>query len=195
MVEFQPSAWSEASYLNVGASWLWDGAEHRSFNEGYRLLEYVEFRDATQFEPEIREMAIRARDEVLKLRERFPSIEAVAKFLEAKPDVEVRDSLNAGIACGLVGNVDAARRHFLGQSAEIWERSYTMYSKRPGIQRIVHIPEPDWHLELKSRARELADIVADREAFFAAISANIQVSRQAAKLPEIDVAHCLTDCR
>lgn len=195
-VEFQPSGWSKGSYLNVGASWLWDGKAHSSFDEGYRIQEFVPFQDAAQFEREMQKMAERARDEVLKLGNRFPSLAAVAASLDAKPNLGSWNSLHAGISSGLVGNVDAAQGHFLRLAAEVWDRSSTMYSTRPDgtrTERTIHVPEPEWYLNLKSRAKEYADLVSDREAFLAAISANIQVSRKAAKLPEIDAAKFLVD--
>jgi hypothetical protein len=194
MVEFQPSSWSHGSYLNVGASWLWEGQEHLSFDEGHRILEFVPFLDELQFTSEMREMATRARDEVLKLRERFPSVGAVAELLASKPDSKTWDSVHAGIAAGLVGKVDAARAHFLRLAAAAWDRDFTFSSRRSNgtwTERLVHVPEAEWHLDLKSRAKFLADIVADREAFVAQIATNVQVSRAAAKLPAIDAARCL----
>lgn len=50
VVEFQPSSWSRGSYLNVGCMWLWPVRDDISFDEGYRVEEFCEFRDEAQFE-------------------------------------------------------------------------------------------------------------------------------------------------
>ena len=51
MVEFQPSGWSRGSYLNVGCMWLWNVAEHLSFDVVYRVNEFHRFESEQQFGP------------------------------------------------------------------------------------------------------------------------------------------------
>jgi hypothetical protein len=90
MIEFQPSGFSKGSYLSVGASWLWydRGNGGLAFNVGNRVEDagFIQFENAEQFRPLIEKMAARAVAEVLALRAKFPSIDAISRFLNAAPD-------------------------------------------------------------------------------------------------------------
>jgi hypothetical protein len=45
VIEFQPSSWGKGSYLNVGAMWLWKAKSHWSFDDGYRIESFLQFKD------------------------------------------------------------------------------------------------------------------------------------------------------
>src|ERR1051325_6569931 len=49
VVEFQPSSWAGGSYLNVGCCLLWQVKDSLSFDEGYRVENFAEFKDEAQF--------------------------------------------------------------------------------------------------------------------------------------------------
>src|SRR5262249_16802956 len=49
VVEFQPSAWSRGSYLNVGCCWLWQVKGYLSFDEGNRVENFSGFENEAQF--------------------------------------------------------------------------------------------------------------------------------------------------
>src|SRR2546426_11816134 len=63
-IEFQPSAWSKGSYLNVGAAWLWHARTGFGFDAGYRVADFISFESQEQFAPLIEQMAARASQEV-----------------------------------------------------------------------------------------------------------------------------------
>ncbi len=196
LVEFQPSSWPKGSCLNVAACWLWDGKDYFSFDVSHRVSGHVQFVDPKLFETEMRVMANQARAEVLTLRNRFHSLAAVAHWLDSQPDDGGWKSFHAGISNGLVGNVDGARTRFLRVASQVWDGQSKYISRATNgeeIERVLYIDEPHWRLDLKSRAQELAELVADREAFLAEVTANIQKTRAAVKLPNVDVAQRLAD--
>ena len=51
IVEFQPSAWSKGSNLNVAAEFLWVETGNFGFDFGGRLAEFVEYQSDGQFAP------------------------------------------------------------------------------------------------------------------------------------------------
>jgi len=57
VVEFQPSAWSKGSYLNVGVCWLWYEKDYYSFDtalvaDGSRIESFREFDGTDAFASE-----------------------------------------------------------------------------------------------------------------------------------------------
>jgi hypothetical protein len=111
-VEFQPSSWSKGSYLNVGAMWFWHPADHWVFNEFERVAPFQEFRDDVQFAEVASQLAERAASQVLVLREKFDSIEAVAAYLTQTPTGGFWQDYQAGIAASLVGDTSTAAARF-----------------------------------------------------------------------------------
>src|SRR5689334_22969736 len=84
MVEFQPSSWSKGSYLNVGVMWLWKETDYLAFDVGHRVEAFTKYEKDEQFQPHARTLAEKAREEALKLRDQFSSIEAAADFLQSQ---------------------------------------------------------------------------------------------------------------
>src|SRR5262245_19987372 len=82
-VEFQPSAWSRGSYLNVRPQWLW---LQLGANDHFpRPADYIEFESVEQFKPLIDNMAAIAAQTVLALRERFRALTDVNRYFERLP--------------------------------------------------------------------------------------------------------------
>lgn len=116
-VEFQPSSWSKGSYLNVGAMWFWHPADHWVFNEFERVAPFQEFCDDVQFAEVASQLAERAAAQVLVLREKLDSIEAVAAYLTQTPTGGFWQDYQAGIAASLVGDTSAAAARFQAVAA------------------------------------------------------------------------------
>ena len=112
VVEFQPSSWSKGSYLNVGAMWLWQEKDYFSFDDGCRVAGFSAFIDEAQFAPIADNLSRRAAEEVGRYRLRYPSIDDTAQLLAARSPMGFWDTFHAAMACGLSGNVVAARRFF-----------------------------------------------------------------------------------
>src|SRR5579872_1713019 len=69
LIEFQPSAWSRGTYINVGPIWFflqpWGGEVTR------RLGDYIKFENIEQFSPLIEQAARLVAAEVIALRTKF----------------------------------------------------------------------------------------------------------------------------
>ena len=69
------------------------------------------FRNADRFTPVALELGRRAAAEVTALREKFPALPAVARYLTSRPPRPgfLWDDFDAGVAAALVGDTHAAR--------------------------------------------------------------------------------------
>lgn len=112
VVEFQPSSWSKGSYLNVAAMWLWNAKDYWSHDEGGRVEKFHEFKDADQFADAADALALRARDEVLALSQRFSSLALVAAHLARNSDENPWQSYHAAMAALAIGDAEHAQKRF-----------------------------------------------------------------------------------
>jgi hypothetical protein len=120
IVEFQPSAWSKGSYLNVAAHWLWSETGTLSFDFGGRITEHVKYLTDVQFTPAAAQLAKSAALEAQRLTETFDDLCKAAKvLLEAGQTTGGHRHLypgwgdyNAGVAAALVMRTDEARKMF-----------------------------------------------------------------------------------
>jgi len=171
VVEFQPSAWSKGSYLNVGVRWLWYENDHFSFDtalgaHGSRVEAFHEFDDTDAFEQSARVLAQRARTEVLALRDQMSSLRRTSEFLESRRlEDSVWGSYHAGVAAGLVGDSGAATAHFAKVLAEK--------------------SDFNWVRQLKGRTTALLESVEDTARFRLAIDSVVRRTRARLKLPII----------
>lgn len=120
IVEFQPSAWSKGSYLNVAAHWLWSEIGALSFDFGGRIAGHVEYLTDTQFTPAAARLAERAASEAQRLTELFEDLNQATKVL--LEDAQTKDrqrhlhygwsDYHAGVAAALVTRSDEARKMF-----------------------------------------------------------------------------------
>ena len=166
VVEFQPSAWAQGSYLNVGAMWFWNAKAHWSFNEGYRVETFHEFKTEEQFNEVALELANRAASEVKSLREKFRSIAAVADYMAQKPKASIWEHYHAAIAFGLAGDCVAARTEFAM------------------VQASTH--DVPWVLSLKERTAELASGLDSPADFREMVLQEIQAARTLLRLPTLN---------
>jgi hypothetical protein len=82
VIEFQPSAWSQGSYLNVAVHWLWGEPDHiLSLDKFERVGGFAEFESVEQFRPVAFRMAERALEAAERAQRRFQSIEDAPAFL------------------------------------------------------------------------------------------------------------------
>jgi hypothetical protein len=171
VVELQPGAWSKGSYLNVGVCWLWYEKDYYSFDAalgayGSRVEAFHEFDGTDAFTESARVLARRARDEVLALREQLSSISVIAEFLESKRvEKNIWGHYHAGVAAGLVGNSDAAIKHFVKVQSEKLDF--------------------DWVHQLQRRTAELLQTARDRVRFRSEIDSIVRRTRELLKLPVV----------
>lgn len=172
LIEFQPSAWSRGSYLNVGACWLWSANGYLSFNEGHRVEDFRSFVDSESFEQSARELADLAKEEILGLRNRFSSLDATAAYLTSKPirEGDLWSHFHAGVSAGLMGWAEKAKA-FLESAIAVEEQ------------------DAEWVHSLKLHCTNLLLVVDDIQAFRRLVRANVAHGRAVLKLtPWIDDA-------
>jgi hypothetical protein len=162
MIEFQPSAWSKGTYLNVTPIWLflqpWGGeAAHRVGN-------YIEFANAGQFGPLIQQGAQLVAAEVVTLRGKFQTIAAVHRFFAGNLSWS-GNIYRAAITGGLVGDFALARQLF----ARI--RQLDPAKHGPGLRNI------------QDECAAMAALLDDTAGYRSAILERIAARRQARGLP------------
>ncbi|HEY2786174.1 MAG TPA: hypothetical protein VGJ05_14500 [Fimbriiglobus sp.] len=112
VVEFQPSAWSRGSYLNVGCMWLWLVKDYISFDVGYRVESFVDFRGEEQFEQAASQLANCAAQEVTRYRDLFPNIGKVCEYYLGQEVANGWPCYDAAIACALANKFDDSHAFF-----------------------------------------------------------------------------------
>lgn len=162
LIEFQPSSWSKGSYLNVGAMWLWNAKGHWSFDDGYRVDAFHQFKDESQFASAAEQLAQCAADQVRAFREKFPSLPAVSTYLNGKENKSIWDHYHAAIALALSGANERA----------VHKLSAVLHSP-------VHAP---WVGELQEKAKALLAKNSSSLLFSAAVREEIAKARELLKL-------------
>ncbi|MGW5355862.1 hypothetical protein ACWERV_35780 [Streptomyces sp. NPDC004031] len=158
VVEFTPPR-TAGSGLDVGAMWLWHDVEHLAFNVEAIRVGSESFRTEDQFTPLALELSRQAAANVTALREKFPALPDVARYLTTRP---VRrgflwDGFDAGIAAALAGHPDTARDHF---------------------ERVLREdPLAPWMVDAQEKTRELHALVADRDAVTAWVAQAVHSCR------------------
>ncbi|MFJ4989790.1 hypothetical protein ACIP9H_39065 [Streptomyces sp. NPDC088732] len=169
VAEFTPSRIA-GSGLHVGAMWLWHDVDHLAFHVDAVRVGSELFRTPHQFTPLALELNRQAAAHVTALRERFPALPDVARYLMSRP---VRpgyfwDSFDAGIAAALVGVPDTARDHF---------------------ERVLREdPLAPWMVQAQEKASELHAIAADHDAMTAWVTQAVDSCRNKLNLDPVPLA-------
>jgi hypothetical protein len=109
LIEFQPSAWSKGTYLNITPIWFflqWWGGE-----AAHRIDGYIKFESAEQFGPLIEQGAQLLAAEVTALRARFRTLGDLHRFFAGNLSWS-GNIYRAAITGGLVGDLALARQLF-----------------------------------------------------------------------------------
>jgi hypothetical protein len=166
VVEFQPSAWSQGSYLNVGCMWLWNRKQHISFDVGYRVNGFFSFENEEQFGPVADSLAAGALEKVGEYRRLFRSIHDVSNYYFENAPKGFWPCFNAAIAHSLAGQAEASTRVLatcLGGTDD----------------------DPLWLKEARSGARSLVASVGDVQRMRDIISDRVMKTRAQQDLPPI----------
>lgn len=170
VVEFQPSAWSKGSYLNVAAHWLWSELGSISFDFGGRVQEHVEYQSDAQFTSAASSLADKAAREAQRLTQMFTSMEATANILVDAERTSRRYgaggwiAYNAGVAAALVGSSDSA--------SEMFHRVISGQSAHDSV--------------LRTTTKRMAHLAADPIRFKGKVASLVARQREALKLSFLD---------
>ena len=164
-VEFQPSAWSKGSYLNVGVNWLLYEGSVGAFNVGSRVdVPFIEAAENKDFEKDAHNLALRARDEVAQLRSRFSTLEQATHHYRDCGRRSAWDDYYYGVLLALGGEIAEARAAFNSVAT--------------------HRLEFGWEKALAQRASELNRLTADKAAFIETIRGIVLRTRSIGNLPD-----------
>lgn len=164
-VEFQPSSWSKGSYLNIGVNWLLYEGSAGAFNIGSRVdVPFIEATGSERFEQDAHDLALRARDEVEKLRAQFSTLEAATSYYRDSGRRSAWDDYYYGVVLAIAGDIVGARAAF--ESVPTHRMHY------------------GWEKALTQRASELHKLAADRTAFIETIRGIVLRTRSIGNLPD-----------
>jgi hypothetical protein len=161
-VEFQPSAWSKGSYLNVRPNWLW--LRYGANDHHPRPADFISFESVEQFKPLIENTASIAAQTVVAMRARFRTLEDVNQFFAERVSQDGFPVYRAAITAGLVGDVDRAR---------------TLFERMENLKPDNYEP---W-IKLKSECAALAALLDNPTRYKAAILETITDWREKMRLP------------
>lgn len=125
VVDFQWSAWSRGSYLNVGVVWPWApvAADFQTVEWGGRVdVPFIEFESEEQFRPLASELASVAAEEIGAFRRVCSRLDSAAEALATWRESEshrlefyrkTRADLDEGVLRGLAGESSKARALFM----------------------------------------------------------------------------------
>lgn len=140
-VEFQPSAWSKGSYLNVRPQWLW--LRMGAHDDFPRPADYIEFKNADQFTPLIENMAEIAAQTVLAFRARFRSLSDVNRYFAERITRNGWPVYRAAVTAGLLGEIETARQLFKRlESFDTEGHEYWMELKSEGAKMMALLDHP-----------------------------------------------------
>jgi hypothetical protein len=162
-IEFQPSAWSRGTYLNIGPVWFfleWWGGEAIP-----RLDNYIKFESVEQFEPLIDQAAKLVATEVVALRAKFRTLLDIHRFFAGSLSWS-GNIYRAAITAGLVGDFALAR--------DLFAQIKALDPARHGLQL----------KKIQEECAALAALLDDQQAYRSAILKKIEARRHARGLPE-----------
>ena len=183
VAEFQPSGFSQGTYLNVGVNWLWRAKPHLSFDYGYRVrwtttdpiriaegdrhtTDFVAYQDERQFDDAVRALCQVAGQRVGELRELFRDMRSTAEELNVHVTADGGwSSYHAGIAAGLAGDTAAAHHQLTSVAAAE--------------------PTTSWQKDQIHQARELSELLDDHPTFLARITSTVVTARALLKLEPV----------
>lgn len=164
-VEFQPSPWSKGSYLNVGVNWLLYEGRVGAFNIGSRIdVPFIEATGSESFEHDAHGLALRAKDEVERLRAQFSTLEKAASYYRDSGRHSAWDDYYYGVVLAIDGNIAGARAAF--ESVPTHRMQY------------------GWEKALAQRAAELHELTSNRPAFIETICGIVRRTRSIGNLPD-----------
>lgn len=165
-VEFQPSAWSRGSYLNVGVTWMLYESSVGAFHVGSRVdVPFISAVGNENFAEEARNLALRAKEEVTALRSKFEHLPAaVGHYGEVLERRSIWDDYFHGVFLGLSGDSTNAKLAFNAVPK--------------------HRVQYQWEKALSYRASEISELVPNRAAFTDTIRGIVLRTRSVGNLPD-----------
>jgi hypothetical protein len=167
VVEFQPSAWSKGTYLNIGVNWQWYPKDHFSFDLGYREASFIEYISDDQFEPKARELAEMAKAKVEEFRRSLSNQISAKEYIVSKTKEDKGNlwgEFNRGMACAITGSKEQALNYF---------------------KQVIENPhDVEWAIELKDFTRNMMNLISSGQDHIGYINKIVKEARALKKLEE-----------
>lgn len=164
-VQFQPSSWSKGSYLNVGINWLLYEGNVGTFHIGSRVdVPFIEATESETYERDAHGLALRAKDEVEKLRTQFSTVDDVASYYRISGRSRAWDDYYFAVVLAITGDIVGARAAF--ESVLTRRMQY------------------GWEKALAQRATELHKLASNRTDFMESIRGIVLRTRLIGNMPE-----------
>jgi hypothetical protein len=164
-VEFQPSSWSKGSYLNIGINWLLYEGNVGTYNIGGRVDEpFIEATGIEGFEQDAHRLALRAKDEVEKLRTQFLTLQEAASYYRSSGRRSAWDDYYNAAILAISGDIASASAAFESVSS--------------------HRMQYGWEKALAQRAAELHKLASNRTVFIETINGIVLRTRSIGNMPE-----------
>jgi hypothetical protein len=161
-IEFQPSAWSRGTYLNVGPILFflqqWGG------EAVHRLNGYIKYESVEQFRALIEPAAGLVAAEVVTLRTRFRTLSDIHRFFAGNLSWS-GNVYRAAVTAGLVGDFALSR--------QLFARIAALDPSKHGIH----------FTDIQDECAALASLLDDPQAYRSAILEKIEARRQARGFP------------
>lgn len=171
IIEFQPSAWSKGSYLNVAAMWMWQPGGHWAFNESRRVDAFCEYQDEAQFSAAMTRLATLGASETLKQRQQFDSIDTAARYVIQESTPCFWQRYHAAVFASISGDRQTARIFLEAVLAE------------PAVT--------PWMTEVHAKAIHLSEHLSSIEDARALVAEDVRQTRAQLSLAVLPSAHDL----
>jgi hypothetical protein len=174
-VDFESFAYAQGSRLVVFADFMWHRRDYVAYAVGGRVRRKggllnrergelaCRFDDAESFERCVAMLAERAVTEITAMRSEFPSLQAWADHLDRTAGEDFWRQFDAGMAAGLSGDEDGARRWFARVLASDDDR--------------------DWAVTARRDAQALSELAGDSDAFTGSVQERARTMRRHLGLP------------
>lgn len=169
VIEFQPSAWSKGTYLNIGVDFNFYPRDYFAFGYGYREKGFEEFKDEEQFSKLVNELCELTVKRVQELEQKFIDVGTALKTANKEKADDTWRIYEVAVLNILTLNFDKARKQlFLVSNTKC---------------------EYVWEIERKKVADELLDWLQERPANLDKIENIINKTRQLKKLPPVPLGN------
>lgn len=165
IIELQPSGFQKGTFLNVGICWLWNDSDYFSFDIGYRVENFHQYQNDSQFKDELMDLLEKSIKEVDKYKKQFSNIESVSYYYSNIELKSLHFYYNAIISHLLSNNKKTA----LSLYKEIQKENYKL----------------DWEIIIKENLNYIIEISDNKDQLIDTIISLIKNKRSKLKLPDV----------
>jgi hypothetical protein len=130
LIEFQPSSWSQGTYLNIGVDFNFYPRENFAFSYGYREKEFEEFKDEKQFGKLVNELCDLTILRVQEIDHKYQDIWTALQTVDKDKGNNTWRLYDVAVLNALTSNYDRAQQQFIKVSNEKCEYEWEIQRKQ-----------------------------------------------------------------